>query len=101
MPARHVPQRTCVVCRTVRPQRELLRVVTDAEGRLLLDLKRRLPGRGAYVCPQPECVRLALKRKSLDRALKQTVTAEAGAALEAAVADHLRTGVESEGPEGS
>jgi predicted RNA-binding protein YlxR (DUF448 family) len=36
---------------------------------------QRLPGRGAYLCPNAECFRLAIKRKSLERALKTKVDA--------------------------
>ena len=47
---RRVPSRTCVACRTVRPKRELMRVVRTPAGEIILDASGRAPGRGAYVC---------------------------------------------------
>jgi predicted RNA-binding protein YlxR (DUF448 family) len=52
---KHVPLRMCVACRKRRPKGELLRVVLT-EGGFLLDPTGKLPGRGAYVCPDsPDC----------------------------------------------
>ena len=52
---RHEPVRMCVSCRRRRPKRELLRIVFTPEG-FILDYSGKLPGRGAYVCPDnPEC----------------------------------------------
>src|SRR5690606_41960015 len=47
---RHVPMRRCVVCRESKPQAELLRLTHDAEGRWVYDARRRLRGRGTWVC---------------------------------------------------
>jgi predicted RNA-binding protein YlxR (DUF448 family) len=43
------------VCRTVKPQAELLRFYQDAAGQWQLDLARRAGGRGAWVCRQKQC----------------------------------------------
>lgn len=67
---RHVPQRTCVACRRSDAKRGLLRVVRDAEGRVLLDQTGKQKGRGAYLCRDPRCWEQALKRKTLERALR-------------------------------
>lgn len=63
------PVRTCVVCRTSRPSAELVRLVV-ASGTVVLDARRRLPGRGANVCPA--CLSEATGRRaaSLRRALR-------------------------------
>ncbi|MCK2242585.1 YlxR family protein [Crossiella sp. S99.2] len=37
---------------------------------LVLDLRRRLPGRGAWLHPDPECLRLAERRRAFPRALR-------------------------------
>jgi predicted RNA-binding protein YlxR (DUF448 family) len=52
------PLRTCVGCRTVRPRSELLRLVAVGPA-LTVDPAARLPGRGAYLCPCPECLQRA------------------------------------------
>ncbi|MCD4829713.1 MAG: DUF448 domain-containing protein [Candidatus Cloacimonetes bacterium] len=53
--AGHIPERICVVCRSKRPQSALLRFVVR-QGRPVFDLRRRLPGRGQYVCDANKCI---------------------------------------------
>lgn len=65
--------RSCVACRRERPPREMLRVVRLPEGEVVLDERGRQSGRGAYVCPEPQCVLLCLKKKLLEKALKSSV----------------------------
>jgi predicted RNA-binding protein YlxR (DUF448 family) len=62
-----VPQRRCVGCRKARPQPELLRLV--AEGGAVVP-GRGKPGRGCWMCREPECARRALKTGQIPRALK-------------------------------
>ncbi len=50
------PQRTCIVCGRRQDQDRLWRVALGKEGGGRLDVKRRLGGRGAYVCPRHECL---------------------------------------------
>jgi predicted RNA-binding protein YlxR (DUF448 family) len=73
---KHVPQRTCVACRTVRPRRDLVRVVRTPEGAVVLDETGKLNGRGAYLCRQRSCLEAALAQRQLERALKTSLTAE-------------------------
>ncbi|MEF3275600.1 MAG: YlxR family protein [Chloroflexus sp.] len=67
---RHVPQRSCVVCRQVNAKRALIRLVRTVDGRVAIDLSGKQPGRGAYLCHNPECWTNALRRHALERALK-------------------------------
>ncbi|MBI3961291.1 MAG: YlxR family protein [Deinococcus sp.] len=53
-PARHVPERRCVLCRASRPRPELVRLVVR-QGQFHLDQSGRAPGRGAYVCADQHC----------------------------------------------
>jgi predicted RNA-binding protein YlxR (DUF448 family) len=80
---KHVPERSCVACRKVRPKRHLVRLVRTPNGGVEVDTSWRRPGRGAYLCPARECWQLAARRKSLDHALAVTVSPEAWQALEA------------------
>lgn len=73
--ARHVPQRTCVACRTTEAKRGLVRVVRTQEGRVELDPTGKKNGRGAYVHEQAACWDEALKKDRLGRALKVSVPA--------------------------
>jgi uncharacterized protein len=80
---RHVPQRTCVACRTTGAKRGLVRVVRSAEGRVEVDETGKKPGRGAYLCRTRECWDRALQGKVLEYALKTAITAEDKTALQA------------------
>ena len=68
------PTRTCVGCRRTDSRSALLRVVaeTDETGviRLTPDLRRRLPGRGAWLHPTGDCLEQALRRRAFGRALR-------------------------------
>jgi hypothetical protein len=51
---KHVPQRTCVGCRTVLSKRELIRIVRTADG-VQVDRTGKLAGRGAYLHDRRSC----------------------------------------------
>ncbi|MCL4516995.1 MAG: YlxR family protein [Firmicutes bacterium] len=78
---RKVPQRTCVGCQTVRPKKELVRVVRTPEGEVLVDPTGKKSGRGAYLCPNVECLKAAVKGKRLQKALEQPISEEVLQAL--------------------
>ena len=83
MQQRKIPMRQCLGCRTMFPKRELIRVVRSPEGELLLDFKGKAPGRGAYLCPNPECLKKARKARAIERAFSVSVPEEVYEALEA------------------
>lgn len=83
MPQRHIPERTCVACRSLRPKREMVRVVRTTDGTVGVDETGKKSGRGAYVCRLAECWQLALRRHALDRALKAELSAAERDALAA------------------
>ena len=64
-----IPMRQCVGCREMKAKIELVRVVRSPEGEISLDFRGKAPGRGAYVCPQAECLKRAIKSKALERGL--------------------------------
>ncbi|MBK8869071.1 MAG: YlxR family protein [Dermatophilaceae bacterium] len=72
--ARSDPRRTCVGCRRVDSRSALVRVVSDvdAEGglALIVDTRRRLPGRGLWLHPDPDCLASAVRRRAFGRALR-------------------------------
>ena len=80
---RHVPQRTCIVCRQVRPKRELIRVVRSPDGHILLDPTGKKSGRGAYLCARRACWEPALHQGRLEREFEMAIPAEDHPALEA------------------
>ena len=64
-----IPMCQCVGCREMKAKKELVRVVRSPEGEISLDFRGKAPGRGAYVCPQAECLRRAIKSRALERGL--------------------------------
>ncbi len=71
MVAKHIPQRTCIACRTVRNKRELIRIVRTTEHHVEADTTGKKSGRGAYLCRQRECWETVLEnRHRLEQSLK-------------------------------
>lgn len=70
---KRIPQRQCVGCREMKDKRSLRRVVKSPEGEISLDMNGKKPGRGAYVCPDPECLKKARKSRALERALETPI----------------------------
>ena len=74
MAIRKIPQRKCIGCNTSKAKKELIRVVRNAEGEISIDMTGKKPGRGAYICKNAECLRLAKKAKRIERALECTIS---------------------------
>ena len=68
-----IPQRQCMGCRERKAKRDMIRVVRCTDGSVCLDFSGKLNGRGAYVCPDPECLKKAQKAKSLERSLEVAI----------------------------
>ncbi len=77
-----IPQRQCVGCREMKEKKSLIRIVKSPEGEVSLDDKGRKPGRGAYVCPDVECLRKARKSRALERAFETQIPPEVYDAME-------------------
>ena len=78
-----IPLRQCVGCRERKEKSQLIRVVRSPEGEVSLDPKGKKPGRGAYVCPDPNCLKRAVKSRALERAFGAPVPPEIMEALAA------------------
>ena len=71
-----IPQRQCMGCRERKAKRELIRVVRGTEGNVSLDFGGKMNGRGAYLCPNPECLKKSIRSKALDRSLEVEIPQE-------------------------
>ena len=71
-----IPQRQCMGCRERKAKREMIRVVRGTDGNVSLDFGGKMNGRGAYICPNPECLNKARRSKSLERSLEVEIPAE-------------------------
>ena len=73
MQKKKIPMRKCTGCGEMKPKKELIRVVRSPEGEISLDLTGKKAGRGAYVCPDKECISKAYKGHRLEKALEKQV----------------------------
>ena len=71
-----IPQRQCMGCRERKAKRDMIRVVRGTDGTVSLDFGGKMHGRGAYICPDPECLKKAIRSKALDRSLEVTIPEE-------------------------
>ena len=66
----------CMGCNEMKPKKELIRVVRSPEGEISLDTTGKKSGRGAYVCPNAECLRLARKSRKLEKSFSCRISDE-------------------------
>ncbi len=67
MTPKKIPMRKCIGCNESKPKKELVRVVKSPEGEISVDLTGKKSGRGAYICPNAECLKKARKSRRLER----------------------------------
>lgn len=68
-----VPMRMCIACREMKPKKEMLRVVKNADGEIFVDQSGKAAGRGAYVCNEPACLQKLSDKKLLHKAFSTNV----------------------------
>ncbi len=68
--------RTCVISKEVCQKQDLFRIVRTPEHNVIIDLKGKANGRGAYLKKDKEVILLAKKNKALDRKLEVSVPEE-------------------------
>lgn len=76
MKVKKIPQRMCIGCQSMKPKKELIRVVKNSEGIIQVDLKGKLPGRGAYICKNIECFEKAIKQKKFEKNFEMAISDE-------------------------
>lgn len=74
MSNKKIPMRQCVGCHEMKAKRDMIRVIKTApteegETEIILDATGRKNGRGAYICPNRECLAMAIKNKGLERSI--------------------------------
>jgi len=79
VPRKNEPlERQCAVTRQVLPVSRLIRFVADPDGKIVPDLRRKLPGRGVWVSATRAAVDMAERKRVFGRALKCEVRVEPG-----------------------
>lgn len=76
------PERLCIATRTGHPPEAMVRFVVAPDGAVVPDVKRKLPGRGAWVTGTREAVETAVRRNAFARAFKRQVAVSAALADE-------------------
>lgn len=71
--AKKIPLRQCVGCGQMKAKKEMMRVIRTPEGDIVLDVTGKKNGRGAYLCQEEECLRMAIKNKGLERSFKMSI----------------------------
>ena len=71
-----IPLRTCIGCKEIKPKKELIRVVKQSDGKIMLDFTGKANGRGAYLCATQECLKKARKNKGIERSFKMSIPSE-------------------------
>lgn len=82
-----IPERMCVGCQTKKTKKELIRIVRSPEGKFSVDTTGKKAGRGAYICPQEECLKQARKGRRLERSFSCRIEEEIYNALEEQLKD--------------
>ena len=70
-----VPMRMCIACREMKPKKELLRIVKNAQGEISVDVSGKAAGRGAYICTAEACQKKLTDKKLLNKAFSADVSA--------------------------
>lgn len=64
-----VPLRMCAVGREMKPKTDLIRLV-KVDGKIVVDTKQKMQGRGLWICKDMECLSKLKKSKCLNKAFK-------------------------------
>ena len=68
-----IPQRQCIGCHEMKNKKDLIRILkTENEG-IIIDTTGKKNGRGAYICPDSQCLHKAITSKGLERSFKMPI----------------------------
>lgn len=68
--------RKCIGCNETKPKKELIRIVKNQEGKIMVDPTGKAAGRGAYICCNSECLDIAGKSKRLQKSFEMNIPDE-------------------------
>lgn len=88
MQKKKIPLRKCTGCGEMKPKKELVRVVKTPDDQVLIDLTGRVNGRGAYICPDEKCLRIARKSKRIEKSFQMQIPDEVYDKMEEELKNH-------------
>lgn len=68
-----MPQRTCMGCNVKKDKNEFIRIVKNKDGEINIDKTGKMPGRGAYLCDNVECLEKSMKTKRIDKVFETQI----------------------------
>ena len=68
-----LPQRTCIGCNSIKDKKELIRIVKNKQDEISIDKTGKMPGRGAYICDNIECLEKAVKSRRLEKSFQMKI----------------------------
>ncbi len=83
-----IPLRKCTGCGEMKPKKELVRVVKTPDDEVLMDLTGRVNGRGAYICPNAQCLKIARKSKRIEKSFQMQIPDEVYDKMEEELKNH-------------
>ncbi|MBO5421789.1 MAG: YlxR family protein [Clostridia bacterium] len=88
MQKKKIPLRKCTGCGEMKPKKELVRVVKTPDDQVLIDLTGRVNGRGAYICPDAQCLKIARKSKRIEKSFQIQIPDEIYDKMEEELKNH-------------
>jgi len=73
---RQPPERTCMGCNVKKPKKEFIRIVKNKDNEINIDRTGKMPGRGAYICDNIECLEKLIKSKRLEKVFETKISDE-------------------------
>lgn len=77
-----IPLRMCIACRELKEKRDMLRIVKNAQGEIFIDFSSKAPGRGAYICDNPDCIKKLRKQRLINKVFSCEVPEEVYSRIE-------------------
>lgn len=72
--AKKTPERKCIGCNQTFERDQLLRILKEHNtGKIIINPNNKTFGRSAYLCHNKECLKIALKKKRLQRQLRTPI----------------------------
>lgn len=88
MQKKKIPLRKCTGCGEMKSKKELVRVVKTPDDEVLIDLTGRVNGRGAYICPNAQCLKIARKSKRIEKSFQMQIPDEIYDKMEEELENH-------------
>lgn len=74
----------------MKNKKEMIRVIRTSDAEFFLDATGKKNGRGAYICPNKDCLTQAINNRGLERSFKQPIPKEVYETLEKEM-EHLES----------